>query len=93
MYIYRFVDEQLYSILILFETDYFGSVCVALREKYGTPISERKRPTSLTWSNGTSGIFLNRGKLNPRESSVLTLLHYDLESIVDSRSPKASDDL
>ncbi len=91
--LYQFVDGQLFRITALFATDLFHVVSEALVQKYGPPTREIKQPRELTWENNVSRIILVRGTVHPRTHSALHLVHDALQAVVESRAPRASQDI
>jgi hypothetical protein len=93
LFLYQFVDGQLFRISAWFATDLFHLVSEAVLQKYGKPTSESKQPRELIWENNVSKIVLSRGTVHPRTYSSLHLVHRQLMALAESRAPKASDDI
>jgi len=91
--LYQFVDGQLCRITALFATDLFHVVSEAVVQKYGSPTHETKQPRELVWENNVSRIILTRGTVHPRTHSSLHLVHNALLALVESRAPRASEDI
>jgi hypothetical protein len=93
LFLYQFVDERLYRMMALFDTEAFHVVRAAIADKQGPPTSEVKDPMELAWDNGVSEIRLVRGMMRPKKASLLQYTHHELHSIADSRVPRRGDDL
>jgi len=93
LYLYQFVDGQLFRISVWFATDQFHVISEAVAQKFGPPQHETKQPRELLWENNVSQIILTRGTVHPRTYSTLHLVHTQLLSTAQSRAPKASDDI
>jgi hypothetical protein len=93
LFLYQFVDGQLFRISAWFATDLFHVVSDAVVQKYGPPAHETKQPRELVWENNVAQIVLTRGTVHPRTYSSLHLVHKQLLASVVSRAPKASDDI
>jgi len=93
LFLYQFVDGQLFRISAWFATDLFHVVSEAVVQKFGRPQHETKQPRELIWENDLSQIILTRGTVHPRTYSTLHLVHKQLLSTAQSRAPKASDDI
>ena len=91
--LYQFVDGQLFRITALFATDLFHVVSEAVLQKYGPPTREIKQPRELIWENNVARIDLIRGTVHPRTTSSLHLVHKELLALVESRSPRALEDI
>lgn len=91
--LYKFVDEQLFRISAYFDTRSFEYVRQSVREKYGKPDYQEKKPMHFVWANGTSTINLIRGRINPKEWSMLHFTYDKLFKVVHERSPKRVEDL
>lgn len=93
LFLYHFVDERLYRMTALFDTEAFHLVREALVQKFGPPTRETKDPMELKWVNFVSSIFLTRGTMRPKKWSSLVLEHHDLQEAADSRVPQRETDL
>jgi hypothetical protein len=93
LFLYQFVDGQLFRISAWFATDLFHLVSEAVLQKYGKPTSENKQPRELYWENNVSKIILSRGTVHPRTYSSLHLVHKQLAALAESRAPRASEDI
>lgn len=91
--IYKFVDDELFQISGYFDTRNFDLMSYRLQEKYGRPQHESTKPKSALWSNNLSTIRLIRGRISPKEWSILNISRDRLLLKVQTRSPKTSADL
>ena len=91
--LYQFIDEKLFRITALFDTDSFHHIREGLFEKHGTPTTELADPLGFIWRNEVSTIELVRGTIRPKRPSMLHLVHSDLYEIFQSRVPTRSQDL
>jgi hypothetical protein len=91
--LYQFVDGKLFRIAASFPTDQFHVVSEAAINKYGPVTRETHRPRQLVWENPLAWIALTRGSVHPRESSVLELVHRELQDLADSRTPTGAADI
>jgi hypothetical protein len=93
LFLYHFVDGQLFRMTALFDTEAFHLVRDALVQKQGPPTSETKEPMELAWENSVSTIRLVRGAMRPKKSSTLLYTHNDLQRLAESRTPQRQTDL
>ena len=93
LFLYQFVDGKLFRISAWFATDLFHMVHEAVKMKYGKPTRETKQPLELIWENNIAEIVLTRGTVHPRTYSTLHMVHKELMKLVQSRAPKATDDI
>lgn len=93
LFLYHFVDEQLYRMTALFDTEAFHLIREALAQKQGPPAREIKEPLELTWENGASTIKLVRGTMRPKKHSSLIYVHNELAKSVEGRAPRRTADL
>jgi hypothetical protein len=91
--LYQFVEGKLFRITAVFDTEQFHLIHDALVRKQGPPTREVKEPQELVWDNGVSMIKLFRGTMRPKRSSTVHYVHTQLYKIVETRTPKRSDDL
>lgn len=91
--VYRFIEDQLYQIVILFDTRDYEMVESAFIQKYGATERESKRPRKLFWNNGVSTIALFRGRISPSEHSQVIFGHDSLWSKASANSPSPTDDI
>jgi hypothetical protein len=91
--LYHFIDGKLYHISAFFPTDQFHLVSEAAVKKYGQVARETQKPRQLIWENPLATVVLTRGTVHPRESSVLELVHKELEELAQSRAPSAAGDI
>jgi hypothetical protein len=91
--LYQFVDGKLFRIAAWFPTDQFHMVSEAAINKYGSVTRETQKPRQLVWENPLAWIALTRGSVHPRESSVLELVHRELEQLATSRTPTGAADI
>jgi hypothetical protein len=93
LFLYHFVDGQLFRMTALFDTEAFHLVREALVQKQGPPTSELKEPMELAWENSVSTIRLVRGTMRPKKSSSLLYIHNDLQRVAEGRTPQRQTDL
>jgi hypothetical protein len=93
LFLYHFVDEKLFRITVLFDTEAFHHVREAMVQKYGAPDSEIKDPMELAWENLPSSLRLVRGTMRPRKWSTLLAVHHELQLLADERVPQRDTDL
>jgi hypothetical protein len=93
LFLYHFVDGQLFRMTALFDTEAFHLVREALGQKYGPPTSEIKDPLEVAWENAASTVRLVRGTMRPKKFSSLLLIHHALQRLAESRTPKRGDDV
>jgi hypothetical protein len=91
--LYQFVDGKLFRIAALFPTDQFHIVSEAALSKYGVVTRETQKPRQLVWENPLAWVTLTRGSVHPRESSILELVHRELQLLAASRTPTAAADI
>ena len=91
--LYQFVDEQLFRISALFNTDHFPAISDALVKKYGQATSEKSNPRRLIWENLASTIELTIGTVRPKRPSTLHFIHTDLAKTAHSREPDQAADI
>jgi hypothetical protein len=93
LFLYHFVDEQLFRITVLFDTEAFHLVREALSQKFGPATSETKDPLEITWTNLASTVRLVRGSMRPKKFSTLVLMHHRLQAVAEGRVPQRGADL
>jgi len=93
MLLYQFVDEKLFRITALFDTDSFHHIREALFEKQGTPSAELHDPMGFLWQNEVYSIELVRGTIRPKRPSMLHFIHSELYQSFQGRAPSRSEDL
>jgi hypothetical protein len=91
--LYQFVDGKLFRIAAFFPTDQFHVVSEAALTKFGPVTRDTQKPRQLLWENPLAWIALTRGSVHPRESSVLELVHRELQEIASSRTPTGVADI
>ncbi len=91
--LYQFVDGKLFRIAASFPTDQFHLVSEAAINKYGPVTRETQKPRQLVWENPLAWIALTRGSVHPRESSILELVHRELQQLASSRTPTGIADI
>jgi hypothetical protein len=91
--LYQFVDGQLFRIAASLPTDQFHVVSEAAVKKYGPVTRETQKPRQLVWENPLAWVALTRGSVHPRESSVLELVHRELQAVAASRTPTGAADI
>jgi hypothetical protein len=91
--IYQFVDEQLYRITGLFDTEAYSVVRSTFSSKYGPPTEEHNTPPEVVWQNNVSSIRLVRGAVRPKKPSMIVYTHDELQRIVELRKPQRTSDL
>jgi len=74
LFLYHFIDGQLFRMTAKLPTDQFHLVSEAAVKKYGPPTRENQRPRQMIWENAVSSVILTRGSVHPREASVLELV-------------------
>ena len=93
LFLYHFVDGQLFRITALFDTEAFHLVREAMVQKYGQPDDEIKDPMELHWENLPSSLRLVRGTMRPKKVVVLAAVHHELQLLADERLPHRDSDL
>ena len=93
IFLYHFVDGQLYRMTALFDTEAFHLVREAMVQKFGDATQETKMPMELRWNNAVSTIYLVRGTMRPKKWSSIVLTHHELQELADSRVPQREADL
>jgi hypothetical protein len=93
LFLYHFVDGQLFRITVLFDTEAFHLVREAMVQKYGLPDHETKDPMELSWENLPSSLRLVRGTMRPKKWSTLLAVHHELQLLADERLPQRDADL
>jgi hypothetical protein len=91
--LYQFVDGKLFRIAAFLPTDQFHMVSEAAIKKYGPVTRETQKPRQLVWENPLAWVALTRGSVHPRESSVLELVHRELQHVASSRTPTGVADI
>jgi hypothetical protein len=91
--LYQFVDGKLFRIAALLPTDKFHLFSEAAVKKFGPVTRETQKPRQLVWENPIAWISLTRGSVHPPEPSVLELVHRELHTLADSRTPSAAADI
>lgn len=91
--LYHFVDERLFRMTVLFDTEAFHLIHNALVQKQGPPAKENRERMEMTWDNGVSTIKLTRGTMRPKKASTLIFLHNALQKSAEGRAPQRSSDL
>lgn len=91
--LYQFVDGRLFGILAEFPTDKFHMVSDAAMKKYGPVTREIQQPRQLIWDNPAASVVLSRGTVHPVEASTLYLVHKQLASLAESRTPTGAADI
>ncbi|MAT71357.1 MAG: hypothetical protein CMJ58_17760 [Planctomycetaceae bacterium] len=93
LFLYQFVDGQLYRITALFDTEQFHHVREALAAKYGPTTLDQSDPVAHVWENGVSAVKLLRGAMRPRKPSILHVVHHGLLRVAEGRTPQRSTDV
>jgi hypothetical protein len=91
--LYQFIDDKLFRVAASFPTDQFHLVSEAAINKYGPVTRETQKPRQLVWENPIAWVALTRGSVHPRESSVLELVHRELQLLAASRTPSGAADI
>ena len=91
--LYQFVDGKLFRISAWLPTDQFHLVSEAAIKKFGPVTRKTQKPRQLIWENPLAWVALSRGSVHPRESSVLELVHRELQQLAVSRTPTAAADI
>lgn len=93
LFLYHFVDERLFRMTALFDTEAFHLIHNALVQKQGPPTKENKERMEMTWENGVSTIKLTRGTMRPKKASTLFFIHNALQKSAECRAPQRASDL
>ena len=93
LFLYHFVDQKLFRMTVLFDTEAFHLIHNALVQKQGPPTRENKERMEMTWENGMSTIKLTRGAIRPKKASTLIFIHNQLQKSAEGRAPQRSTDL
>jgi hypothetical protein len=91
--LYQFVDGKLFRIAAHLPTDQFHLVSEAAIKKFGPVTRETQKPRQLIWENPLASIALTRGSVHPRESSILELVHRELQQVAAARTPTGVADI
>ncbi len=91
--IYQFLDEKLFQITGVFNTDSFHEVAHALRKKFGPAISEGEENRKLLWWTLDCSIELQFGRLRPREPAIVRYYHDDLLEEASGRKKRLVKDI
>jgi hypothetical protein len=91
--LYHFVDEKLFRMTALFDTEAFHLIHNALLQKHGPPVRENRERMEMSWENGVSTIKLTRGTMRPKKASTLIFIHNQLQKSAEGRAPQRASDL
>ncbi|MEX0641716.1 MAG: hypothetical protein WD468_03395 [Pirellulales bacterium] len=91
--LYQFVDGRLFGILAEFPTDRFHLVSEAAVKKYGLATKETQQPRQLIWESPVASFVLTRGSVHPVQASTLYLVHKQLSTLAESRTPTGAADI